>query len=93
MIRYFIFLFAGIVGSLIARRNGRNPIMWFIICALLPFLIIVVALLPAMVSKGYTKKCCYCAEIIKENAMVCKHCGREQPIEGTYVDADFTETS
>jgi RNA polymerase subunit RPABC4/transcription elongation factor Spt4 len=44
-------------------------------------------------SKGYSKKCRYCAEIIKENAMVCKHCDREQPIEGTYVDADFTGTS
>jgi len=80
--RYVILLaIAGIVGGIIAIRKGRNPMWWFILCALFPLLIIVVALLPPMVSKGYTKKCSYCAEIIKEDANFCKHCGREQPIE------------
>ncbi|MFZ3122604.1 MAG: zinc ribbon domain-containing protein [Thermodesulfovibrionales bacterium] len=82
MFRYVILLIiAGIAGSIIAIRKGRSPILWFILCALFPLLIIVIALLPPMASKGYTKKCSYCAEIIKEDAIVCKHCGREQPIE------------
>ena len=82
MFRYVILLIiAGIVGSIIATRKGRSPIWWFILCALFPLLIIVIALLPPMVSKGYTKRCHYCAEIIKEDAIVCKHCGRELPIE------------
>ena len=82
MLRYVILLtIAGIVGSIIAIRKGRSPIWWFILCALFPLLIVVIALLAPMASKGYTKKCPYCAEIIKEGAIVCKHCNRELPIE------------
>ena len=47
MVRYVILLtIAGIVGSIIAIRKGHSPIGWFILCALFPLLIIVVALLP-----------------------------------------------
>jgi len=82
LLRYvLLFIIAGIVGSIIAIRKGRSPVWWFILCAIVPLLIIVLAVLPPLVSKGYTKQCPYCAEIIKEDAIVCKHCGREQPIE------------
>ena len=89
MLRYVILLaIAGMIGGIIARRKGRNPILWFFLCAIVPLLIAVIMVFPLRVSKGYTKTCPYCAEIIKENAMVCKHCGKEQPIEMVKVSSD-----
>lgn len=76
MIRYLILIaVAGMVGAILARAKGRSQILWFILCAIVPLLVIAIALLPAVVSKGYTKKCPHCTEIIKEDASVCKYCG------------------
>ena len=76
MIRYIILaVVAGIVGAILARPKGRSPILWFILCAIIPLLIIAIAMLPSVVAKGFTKQCPHCAEIIKEDATRCKHCG------------------
>ncbi len=76
MIRYIILIVvAGIAGAILARPKGRSPILWFILCAMVPLLVIAIALLPSVIAKGFTKKCPHCAEIIKEDATVCKYCG------------------
>ena len=78
MIRYIILaVVAGMVGAILARPKGRSPILWFILCTIVPVLIIAIALLPALEAKGYNKKCSHCAEIIKENATICKYCGMD----------------
>ena len=76
MIRYIlIVIVAGIVGASLARPKGRSPVLWFLLCAIVPLLVIAIALLPPVVTKGITKRCPHCAEISKEAAEVCKYCG------------------
>ena len=67
----------GFVGSVIAKNKGRNQLVWFFLC-MIPPLLIAIYLLPDLVAEGYTKRCSHCAEIIKEDATMCKHCGMGQ---------------
>jgi hypothetical protein len=88
---------AGVVAAMVANQKGRNWLFWGGISALFPFMLIVLLLLPPALASGLTKKCSYCAEIIRHEATVCKHCHKELPIEmrqcpncGMYVpDKDY----
>lgn len=47
MFRYILlFIIAGIIGSTVAKRKGRSPVWWFVLCAAIPLLIVVIAVLP-----------------------------------------------
>lgn len=77
----------GIIVGMIAKNKGRDFFPWWIYGTLLFIVAIVHVILikpseahaerEALASGG--KKCPQCAEIVKEQARVCRFCGHEFP--------------
>jgi ribosomal protein L32 len=83
-----IWFFCGIASAAIASNKGLNSGAWFIIGFLFGPLGILAALTKSKTNnkienealkEGSAVKCPYCAETIKSEARVCKHCGRDLP--------------
>jgi hypothetical protein len=76
------FLLAGLVGY-VALKKGRSEVTYFFLSLFLSPLIGFLILLAAgddeegTLQRGELKKCLYCAELIKIEAIKCKHCGAD----------------
>jgi len=88
LVLFFWLLFAAIVGWL-AYLKGRSAIGLFLIAVVFsPMigLIVVLIMKPSEEVKeqrallsGEGKICPFCAEVVRSEAVTCKHCGRDIP--------------
>ena len=77
---FFWFVFAIVVG-VAANARGRDGGGWFFLALIISPLValLLVLVMSSELREGRVRKCPYCAEFIKPEAIVCKHCGRDLP--------------
>lgn len=86
---FIIWLVLAILVGVFATNRGHSGIVFFLIAAVLSPLIgfiIVLVMKPNTqeieswsIESGELKKCPDCAELVKSEAKICKHCGNELP--------------
>lgn len=86
---WFLWIAISVVIGVLASKRGREGIAWFFLALVVSpliaglLLVIVGPYKPALdaqqIASGAARKCPACAELVKFDAVKCKHCGTDLP--------------
>ncbi len=67
----------GLAGGIVGRLKGSSFFIWFLICAFVPFIGLLAALLYRWDSEELRRECPRCGKVVKLHDAICTRCGQE----------------